>query len=76
MKIFITVEARVEDKVFEELKELHGKPDWEVGTEEQYEKAIKIVEEIVGLPFYTNDVEYGKPCISSVYTLDDIPILE
>jgi hypothetical protein len=78
MRIFITVEALVEDKVFEELKELHGRPDWSVGTEEQYEKAIKIVEETIGLPFYANQKteDLGKPYFSAIDTLDNISLLE
>lgn len=65
MKIYITVEADVTEKVFEELKELHEKPEYAVGTEEQYNQAVEIVEKIVNLPFYT-DAEDGKPCISTV----------
>lgn len=78
MRIFITVEALVNDKVFEELKELHSQSDLKIGTEEQYEKAIGIVEKTIGLPFYANQKEedMGKPYFSAVETIDDISLLE
>ena len=74
MKIYITVEADVTEKVFEELKELHEKPELVVGTEEQYKQAIKTVEAIVNLPFYDKD-EYKNPCIVTVWDAEDGIIL-
>jgi hypothetical protein len=76
MKICICIEADVNNNVFEELRELHKEDT--IGTEDQYTQAIKIVEKIVGLPFYANpNVIEGKPCISSVSEFyDDTIILE
>ena len=76
MKIYITVEADVTEKVFEELKELHEKPELVVGTEEQYKQAIETVEAIVNLPFYDKD-KYKNPSIVTVWDAEDgIIILE
>lgn len=76
MKICICIEANVNDNVFEELRELHKQDTW--GTEDQYAQAIKIVEKMVGLPFYANSYAIeGQPCISSVSEFyDDTIILE
>ena len=49
MRIYITVETDVTEKVFEELKELHEKPELVVGTEEQYNQATETVESIVNI---------------------------
>ena len=73
MRIQITVNAEVNDKVFEELAELHERREYTVGTQEQYDKAIKIVEGIVGCPFYTQEMIHGsKPYISFVTTDYDL----
>lgn len=66
MKIYITVEAEVNEKVFEDLKRLHEKEDYTVGTEEQYKQAVDVVEKIVKLPFY-DKVKYNNPCIVTVF---------
>lgn len=76
MKICICIEADVDNNVFEELRELHKEDT--LGTEDQYEQAIEIVEKMVGVPFYTNpNFTIGQPNIFSVSGFyDEIPILE
>lgn len=74
MKIYITVEAEVNEKVFEDLKKLHEKEEYTVGTAEQYEQAIRAVEKIVNLPFYDN-AEQGKLCISTVCDAENETII-
>ena len=72
-----TVEIEVNEKVFNDLYEIHKADRNGVGTEEQYKEAMEKISEITGMPILPlgkeeTNVEY----IFAVYAEDDIPILE
>lgn len=69
VKVWIEMCVEVNDPVFVELSTIHAQPCG-VGESEQYEKAIKAIEQATGYAFYDgvkDATDHSEPRITAVY---------
>lgn len=52
VRVMIEMNVEVNDPVFEELRKIHQRTPLQWGCEEQYDKAVKIIEAETGMLFY------------------------
>lgn len=80
VRVMIEMNVEVNDPVFEELREIHQRLPIESGCDEQYERAVNIVETETGVLFYGregDDLYHHTPRIVEVVdTATDTTILE
>lgn len=78
MKMYMYVTKRIEvesfDPIFKELFDIHAHNG--VAESEKYEEACRVLEELIGYPAFTPDIDFDES-ITGVYEVNtDIPILE
>lgn len=76
IKVYVTyaAEYEVNDPIFEKLRNIHSSSEDGVGAPEDYDKAIRIVEDVTGLPFYNFEKRTensSKGAIIGVYDAED-----
>lgn len=79
IKVCISKEVEIEanEKIFNDLYEIHKADPNAIGTEEQYDEAVKKISEIMGMPIMSfNKIKPNTEYIFGVYAKDDVPILE
>lgn len=76
----IEMNVEINDPVFEELRKIHQRTPLEWGHEEQYDKAVKIIEAETGVLFYgeegDNPYHHAPRIVGVVDTATDTIILE
>ena len=80
VRVMIEMNVEVNDPVFEELREIHQRLPLEFGCDEQYKRAVKVIEAETGVLFYGEDGDnpyHRAPRIVEVVdTATDTTILE
>lgn len=82
MKVCVTTTQYIEvnHPIFDTLHDIHASDVNALGTSEQYDEAIEVIEKAVGIPFFDadkDDAEHSAPRITGVFNAwDFVPILE
>lgn len=80
VRVMIEMNVEVNDPVFEELREIHQRLPIESGSEEQYDRAVKVIEAETGVLFYGKDEDdpyhHAPRIVEVVDTATDTTILE
>ena len=80
VRVMVEMNVEVNDPVFEELRKIHQRTPLQWGCEEQYNKAVKIIEAETGMLFYNGreDSPYHRAprIVEVVDTATDTIILE
>ena len=80
VRVMVEMNVEVNDPVFEELRDIHQRVPLEWGCDEQYDRAVKVIEAETGVLFYgkgEDDPYHHAPRIIEVVdTATDTTILE
>lgn len=80
VRVMVEMNVEVNDPVFEELRKIHQRTPRQWGNEEQYSKAVKIIEAETGILLYNrgrdNSYHRAPRIVEVVDTATDTTILE
>ncbi len=80
VRVMVEMNVEVNDPAFEELREIHQRVPLECGSDEQYERAVSVIERATGIKFYDSaydESEHSTPRIVEVVdSATDTLILE